>query len=302
MKKNLGDRIFKFIALLSSLFLVFLVIFLTLELFIYSLPSFKKFGFGFLIEKIWDPVAEKYGALPAIYGTIVTSLLALLIAFPISIGIAIFISELSPPFLKRPLSFIIELLGAIPSLIYGMWGLFSLAPLIQLKVGPFLQKVLGFLPFFQGYPIGVGYLTAGIVLAVMIIPTISSLSREIFMVVPIDQREAGYAIGMTKWEVIWKVVLGNAKSGIFAAGILGLGRALGEAVAVTMVIGNFPDIAISLFSPGVTITSVIINEFAEATGQLKISVLMELAFLLFIVTFLIMGLSRYYILRRIERR
>lgn len=302
MRKNLGDSIFKTIALLSSLFLIFLVIFLALELFIYSLPSFKKFGFSFLIEKVWDPVAEKYGALPAIYGTIITSILALLIAFPISIGIAIFISELSPPFLKRPLSFIIELLGAIPSLIYGMWGLFSLAPLIQLKVGPFLQKILGFLPFFQGYPIGVGYLTAGIVLSVMIIPTISSLSREIFMAVPMDQREAGYAIGMTRWEVIWKVVLGNTKSGIFAAGILGLGRALGEAVAVTMVIGNFPDISISLFSPGVTITSVIINEFAEATGQLKISVLMELAFILFVVTFLIMGFSRYYILKRVERR
>ncbi len=302
MKKNLGDKIFKGIALFSSLFVILLVFFLFVELLIYSFPSIKKFGIYFFIDKIWDPVTERYGALPAIYGTIVTSILALLIAFPLSIGIAIFISELAPPALKRPLSFIIELLGAIPSLIYGMWGLFSLAPLVQLKIGPFLQRILGFLPFFQGYPLGVGYLTAGIVLSVMIIPTISSLSREILMAVPIDQREAGYALGMTKWEVIWKIVLGNARSGIFAAGILGLGRALGEAVAVTMVIGNFPNISVSLFSPGVTITSVIINEFAEAAGQLKISVLMELALVLFLITFLIMGLARYYILKRIEGR
>ena len=302
MRRNFGDIIFKIIAILSSLILIALVVFLFIELLIYSIPSIEKFGIKFLIEKVWDPVAEKYGALPAIYGTLVTSFLALLIAFPLSIGIAIFISELSPPLLQRPLSFIIELLGAIPSLIYGMWGLFSLAPLIQLKVGPFLQKILGFLPFFQGYPIGVGYLTASLVLSIMIIPTISSLSREILMAVPKDQREAGYALGMTKWEVIWRVVLGNARSGVFAAGILGLGRALGEAVAVTMVIGNFYDIAISLFSPGVTITSVIINEFAEATGKLKISVLMELALILFLITFLVMGFARYYILKRTERR
>lgn len=302
MKKNLGDKIFKGIAFFSSLFVIILVFFLFVELLIYSFPSIKKFGIDFFIDKIWDPVTERYGALPAIYGTVVTSILALLIAFPLSIGIAIFISELAPPALKRPLSFIIELLGAIPSLIYGMWGLFSLAPLVQLKIGPFLQRILGFLPFFQGYPLGVGYLTAGIVLSIMIIPTISSLSREILMAVPIDQREAGYALGMTKWEVIWKIVFGNARSGIFAAGILGLGRALGEAVAVTMVIGNFPNISVSLFSPGVTITSVIINEFAEAAGQLKISVLMELALILFLITFLIMGLARYYILKRIEGR
>jgi phosphate transport system permease protein len=301
MSKNIGDKIFKGLAIFASLLLISLVISLFLSLVIYSIPSIKKFGFKFLIDKIWDPVADKYGALPAIYGTLVTSFLALLIAFPISIGIAIFISELAPIFLKRLFSFIIELLGAIPSLIYGMWGLFVLAPLVQLKIGPFIQKILGFLPFFQGYPMGVGYLTAGIVLSIMIIPTISSLSREILMAVPIDQREAGYALGMTKWEVISKVVLGNARSGIFAAGILGLGRALGEAVAVTMVIGNFHDISISLFSPGVTITSVIINQFAEATGELKLSVLMELALILFLITFLIMGFARYYILKRIVK-
>jgi len=299
---RIGDRIFKILAVFSSLIIVGLVTGLFIELLVTSIPSIKKFGIKFIIDTVWDPVAEKFGALPAIYGTLVTSLISLLISFPISIGIAIFLSELSPPFFKRTLSFIIELLGAVPSLIYGMWGLFTLSPLIQLKVGPFLQNILGFLPFFQGYPTGVGYLNAGVVLSIMIIPTISSLSREVFMAVPMDQREAGYALGMTKWEVIRKVVLGNAKSGIFAAGILGLGRALGEAVAVTMVIGNFYNISVSLFSPGVTITSVIINEFVEAVGGLKISALIELALILFVITFFIMGFARYYILKRIENK
>ena len=183
-----------------------------------------------------------------------------------------------------------------------MWGLFTLAPIIQFKVGPFLNKYLGFLPFFQGYPMGVSFLTAGIVLAIMIIPIISSISREIILAVPKEQREGALALGMTKWEIIWKVVLGNAKSGIFAGGLLGLGRALGETMAVTMVIGNSPQISLSLFSPGTTISSTIANEFTEAVGKLHLSSLIELALILFFITFFTIAFARYFIIRRIEKR
>ncbi len=302
MRKNIGERIFKNLTLLSSLIIILVMGAIFYELLIASIPSIKRFGWRFLIETIWDPVIEHFSALPSIYGTIITSIIALILGFPISIGIAIFISEICPYYLKQPLSFIIELLGAIPSIIYGMWGLFTLAPIIQIKIGPFLNKYLGFLPFFQGYPMGVGFLTAGIVLAIMIIPTISSISREIISAVPKEQREGALALGMTQWEMIWKVVLGNAKSGIFAGGILGLGRALGETMAVTMVIGNSPKISLSLFSPGYTISSTIANEFTEAVGKLHLSSLIELALILFFITFFTIALTRYFIIKRIEKR
>jgi phosphate transport system permease protein len=302
MKRDLGEKIFKGLTFISSILILISVAFIFYELIIGSLPSIKAFGWKFLLESIWDPIAERFSALPSIYGTIITSIIALIIGFPISIGIAIFISEICPYYLRQPLSFIIELLGAIPSIIYGMWGLFTLAPIIQLKIGPFLNKYLGFLPFFQGYPLGVGYLTAGIVLAIMIIPTISSISREIIMLVPKEQREGALALGMTKWEMISKVVLGNAKGGIIAGGMLGLGRALGETMAVTMVIGNAPNISISLFSPGYTISSTIANEFTEAVGKLHLSSLIELALILFFITFFTIAFTRYFIIKRIEKR
>ncbi len=302
MRKNIGEKIFKNLTLLSSLLIILMVGAIFCELLIASIPSIIRFGWRFLIETTWDPVAEYFSALPSIYGTIVTSLIALILGFPISIGIAIFISEICPYYLKQPLSFIIELLGAIPSIIYGMWGLFTLAPIIQLKIGPLLNKYLGFLPFFQGYSMGVGFLTAGIVLAIMIIPTISSISREIIAAVPKEQREGALALGMTQWEMIWKVVLGNAKSGILAGGILGLGRALGETMAVTMVVGNSPKISLSLFSPGYTISSTIANEFTEAVGKLHLSSLVELALILFFITFFTIALTRYFIIKRMEKR
>ncbi|MCS7201360.1 MAG: phosphate ABC transporter permease subunit PstC [Dictyoglomus sp.] len=301
-RKNIGEIIFKNLSLICSLLIIITVGAIFYELIIASIPSINKFGWKFLIETIWDPVAEHFGALPSIYGTLITSLIALILGFPISVGIAIFLAEICPYYLKRPLSFIIELLGAIPSIIYGMWGLFTLAPILQLKVGPFLNKYLGFTPLFQGYPMGVGFLTAGIVLAIMIIPTISSISREILLAVPREQREGALALGMTQWEMIWKIVLGNAKSGILAAGILGLGRALGETMAVTMVIGNSPQISLSLFSPGYTISSTIANEFTEAVGKLHLSTLIELALILFFITFFTIAFTRYFIIKRIERR
>lgn len=301
-RKNIGEIIFKNITLFLSLIVILLVGAIFWELLIASIPSIKNFGWKFLVEKIWDPVAERFSALPSIYGTIVTSTIAIILGFPISIGIAVFISEICPHYLKQPLSFIIELLGAIPSIIYGLWGLYTLAPIMQTKIGPFLNKYLNYLPFFQGYPMGVGFFTAGIVLAIMIIPTISSLSREILLAVPKEQREGALALGMTQWEMIWKIVLGNAKSGIFATGILGLGRALGETMAVTMVIGNSHQISLSFFSPGTTISSTIANEFTEAVGKLHLSSLIELALILFLITFFTIAFTRYFIIKRIERR
>jgi len=298
--RNTGEKIFKNLTILSSLVITIITIAIFIYLIIGALPSIKKFGLKFLWNTIWDPVAEQFSALPAIYGTIITSLLALIIGLPISLGIAIFLTEICPFRIRSTLSFIIELLGAIPSVIYGMWGLFTLSPIMQFKVGPFLNKYLGFIPLFSGYSIGVGYLTAGIVLSIMIIPIISSISREILSLVPKEQKEGALALGMTKWEMIRKVEIGNAKSGIIASAILGLSRALGETMAVTMVIGNSYQLSISLFSPGATIASTIANEFAEAFGKLHLSSLIELALILFLITFFTIAISRYVIIKRFE--
>ncbi|PMQ01417.1 MAG: phosphate ABC transporter permease subunit PstC [Dictyoglomus sp. NZ13-RE01] len=298
--RNTGEKIFKNLTILSSLVITIITIAIFIYLIIGALPSIKKFGLKFLWNTIWDPVTEQFSALPAIYGTIITSLLALIIGLPISLGIAIFLTEICPFRIRSTLSFIIELLGAIPSVIYGMWGLFTLSPIMQFKVGPFLNKYLGFIPLFSGYSIGVGYLTAGIVLSIMIIPIISSISREILSLVPKEQKEGALALGMTKWEMIRKVEIGNAKSGIIASAILGLSRALGETMAVTMVIGNSYQLSISLFSPGATIASTIANEFAEAFGKLHLSSLIELALILFLITFFTIAISRYVIIKRFE--
>ncbi|MBI3313673.1 MAG: phosphate ABC transporter permease subunit PstC [Candidatus Omnitrophica bacterium] len=261
----------------------------------FSWPAIQKFGWGFLISSHWDPVQEFYGALPFIYGTVVSSLLALLIAVPVSLGIAIYLSELAPQWIKTPLGFMIELLAAVPSIILGLWGIFVLVPLLRNTVEPFLGNYLGFLPLFQGPKYGVGMLAAGIILSIMIIPTISSISREVFSTIPVPLKEAALAIGSTRWEMVKMTILPYGRSGVLGAILLGLGRALGETMAVTMVIGNRPDIAVSLFAPSHSMAAVIANEFTEATSDMYLSALMEVALVLFALTLLLNILARLLI-------
>ena len=261
------------------------------ELVMASMPSFREFGLRFISSSEWDPVQHVYGALPFIWGTFYTSFIALLLALPVSLGIAIFLTELAPAWLRQPVGFLIELLAAIPSLIYGLWALFVLAPMVQHYIEPPLGK-FSFLPFFTGYPLGLGFMTAGIILAIMIVPTISAISRDLMYTVPEAQREGGLALGMTRWEVVSKVVIPYSRSGILGAVVLGLGRAMGETMAVTMVIGNTPKISLSLFEPGYTISSAIANEFTEAFKATHISALIELGLVLFIISFMVNILAK----------
>ncbi|HEY9204511.1 MAG TPA: phosphate ABC transporter permease subunit PstC [Candidatus Methanoperedens sp.] len=282
-----GDFIFKAVVGLFALGIIVLAFLLFRELFIESQLSRNTFGAGFLTDSTWDPVNEVFGALPFIFGTLVSSFLALLIAVPFSLGIAIFLSELAPEKLRTPLSFIIELLAAVPSVIIGLWGIFILAPFIRDYLAPPLSTYLGFLPLFQGPMYGPSMLTGGVILAIMIIPITSSVCREVIMTVPAHQREAALALGATGWETTRIAVLPYARSGIFGAVILGFGRAIGETMAVTMVIGNSPKISASLFSPSYTMASVIANEFVEATSKIYISSLVEIGFLLLLISVLI---------------
>ncbi len=282
-----GDFIFEVVVGLFALGIIVLAFLLFRELFIESTLSRDTFGLGFLTGSTWDPVNEVFGALPFIFGTLVSSFLALLIAVPFSLGIAIFLSELAPEKLRTPLSFIIELLAAVPSVIIGLWGIFVLAPFIRDYLAPPLSAYLGFLPLFQGPMYGLSMLTGGVILAIMIIPITSSVSREVIMTVPTHQREGALALGATGWEVTRIAVLPYARSGIFGAVILGFGRAIGETMAVTMVIGNSSRISASLFSPSYTMASVIANEFVEATSKLYISSLIEIGFLLLVVSIII---------------
>lgn len=297
------DTAFKGLTAFFAFILLLLSIGLLFKLILSSRLSFDAFGLKFLFSREWNPVQRLFGALPFIWGTFVSATLALIIALPISIGIAVFLSELAPVWMRKPVSFIIELLAAIPSVIYGLWGLFVLAPVMQNWVEPLLGKYLGFLPFFRGYPLGVGMLTGGIIIAIMIIPTISSISREVLSAVPSHQKEAALAIGMTRWEAIWRVMLPYGRSGIVGAIILGYGRALGETMAITMVIGNTPSISLSLFNPAYTIASVIANEFTEATEELYISSLIELGLILFFITFALNAIARLMLwrMKRFER-
>ena len=262
-----------------------------------SVLTFSKFGFGFFSGTNWDPNNEIFGALPFVYGTVLTSFLALLIAVPLGVGAAIFLAELAPANISSVLTFLVELLAAVPSVIYGLLAIFTLVPFMRDYVEPGLAATLGFLPFFQGQIFGVGYLTAAIILAVMTFPFIISISREALLDVPRDQREAALALGATKWESVWDVVLPNAKLGIIGSVFLGLARALGETMAVTMVIGNDPSIKASLFAPGYTIAAVIANEFAEASGNMHLSALVALAFVLFLLTMVINGAARLMLAR-----
>jgi phosphate transport system permease protein len=287
-----GDRLFKFAMLLCGLAVLAMLGLIVYELVLRSGPSWHAFGFKFFAGHDWDPVNEKFGALPFIYGTLVSSLLALLIAVPLSIGVAVFTTEMCPAALRGPLSFFVELLAAIPSVVYGLWAIFVLVPLLSNYIQPFLSKTLGWTGLFTGPPYGISMLAAGIILAIMIIPIISSITREVLMVVPQHQREAALALGATRWEMIRVGVLRNARAGIMGGIILGLGRALGETMAVTMVIGNRPEIAKSLFAPGYTMASVLANEFSEATGDVYLASLIEIGLALFLVTIVVNALAR----------
>jgi phosphate transport system permease protein len=270
-----------------------------------SLPALRKFGFGFLTSVRWNPVTEDFGAGVTIYGTLVTSLIAMLIGVPVSFGIALFITELCPRWLRRPLSTAVELLAAIPSIIYGMWGLFVLAPYLADHVQPWMTSHVGKWPLigalFQGPPMGIGVFTAGLILAIMVIPFISSVMRDVFLTVPGVLKESSYALGATTWEVNWNVVLPYAKVGVAGGIMLGLGRAMGETMAVTFVIGNAHHLSASLFMPGNTISSNLANEFTEAVGDLYTSSLIALGLILFVITCIVIGLSKL-MLRRLERR
>jgi len=289
---EIGDRIFKFIMLLCGLAVLATLGLIVYQLVIRSGPSWHAFGFKFFAGRDWDPVNEQFGAMPFIYGTLVSSLLALLIAVPLSIGVAVFTTEMCPAMLRKPLSFFVELLAAIPSVVYGLWAIFVLVPILSHYVEPFLSRTLGWTGFFEGAPYGISMLAAGIILAIMIVPIISSITREVLMVVPQHQREAALALGATRWEMIRVSVLRNARAGIMGGIILGLGRALGETMAVTMVIGNRPEIAKSLFAPGYTMASVLANEFSEATGDVYLSALIEIGLALFLVTIVVNALAR----------
>ncbi len=299
--KNLGDVFFERLTLLFAVLVFLLVILMVWEMYSNSLISIKKIGWHFLIGQTWDPVLRQiFGALPAIYGTLLSSFLALLIAVPLGISVAVFLSELSPGWLEKPLSFLTELLAGIPSVIYGLWGIFVLVPWLQQTVEPFLQNEFPNSPFFQGAPYGYGMLAAALILSIMVLPIIASISRDVLRSVPSTQREAAYALGATRWEVT-KIVLGNAKTGLLGAVMLGLGRAIGETMAVTMVIGNRPDISASLFSPAYTMASVLANEFTEATSNLYLGALIELGLVLFIITIIINIMARLLVWG-VERR
>jgi phosphate transport system permease protein len=287
-----GDRVFEGAMLLCGLAVLGTLVLIVFELMLRSGPSWHAFGFKFFAGHDWDPVSEKFGALPFVYGTLVSSLLALLIAVPLSVGVAVFTTEMCPKALRAPLSFFVELLAAIPSVVYGLWAIFVLVPILSDYVEPFLARTLGWTGLFEGPPYGISILAAGIILAIMIIPIISSITREVLMVVPQHQREAALALGATRWEMIRVGVLRNARAGIMGGIILGLGRALGETMAVTMVIGNRPEIAKSLFAPGYTMASVLANEFSEATGDVYLSALVEIGLALFLVTIVVNALAR----------
>jgi phosphate transport system permease protein len=257
-----------------------------------SREAIRAFGLRFLVTSRWDPVAGEFGALPFIYGTLLSSLLALLIAVPLSLGAAIFLAELAPAWIRPPVAFLIEMLAAVPSVVYGLWGIFVLVPWLRDWVQPALATTLGFLPLFQGPPYGIGMLAAGLILAIMVVPYITSVSREVLLAVPGSQREAALGIGATRWEATRIAVLRYGRSGLIGAILLGLGRALGETMAVTMVIGNRPEIAASLFAPGYTMASVLANEFTEATSDLYVSALVEIGLLLLAITVLVNGLAR----------
>ena len=286
-----GDTIFRAILLVAASLILLIVGAIIVMMTSNSMPTIREFGFSFLTSSEWNPSAGRFGALPFIYGTVVSSLIAVIISVPISLGVAVFMTEQASPRIARPIAFLVELLAAIPSVVYGLWGIFVLAPFVREHLGWFLQTYLGFIPLFQGRLTGIGMLTGGIILAIMITPIITAVIRDVLEAVPTVQREAALALGATKWETT-QIVLSNAASGIAGAIVLGLGRALGETMAVTMVIGNVPQITAKLFEPGYTIASVLAANFAEARDPLYFSALIEIGLILFLVTFVVNALAK----------
>jgi phosphate transport system permease protein len=292
-----GDEVAYLITFAAAATILLVTALLVFELYRNSAESRSAFGWSFLVTQTWDPVADQFGALPFIYGTVVTSALALIIGIPLGVGAAIFLAELAPPRLSDSLTFLIELLAAVPSVIYGLLGIFVLVPILR-EIEPAIRAVLGWTPLFKGPFYGVSLFSAGVVLSVMIVPFIISISREVILAVPADQREAALALGATRWETTWDVVIPYAKSGIMGSIFLALARSLGETMAVTMVIGNDPKIATSLFAPGYSIAAVIANEFTEATGAVYTSALIELGLVLFALTIVINALARLLVVGR----
>ena len=298
-RSRFADRVFYNVALLSALVIGLLFVLVAWMLFRGAHLSMAKFGWKFLVTSTWDPVAEQYGAWPFIYGTVISSVIALALAVPLSIGAAIFLTDLAPLWLRQPLASIIEMLAAVPSVIWGLWGIFVMVPWLRDHLFPLLKQYLGFLPLFQGPIYGVSMLAGGIVIAIMILPIVTSVSREILRAVPDLQREAAYGLGATRWEVTRIAVLSYARRGLLGAVVLGLGRALGETMAVTMVIGNRPEIAKSLFAPGYTLASVVANEFTEATTDMYLNALFELGLVLMGLT-IVVNLLALILIRTIE--
>lgn len=295
------DRLFRATTWLFAFLVLAVLVAILASLAVGAWPAIRTFGFGFLVSTEWNPVTDEFGALVPIFGTLATSTIALLIGVPVSFGIALFLTELSPVWLRRPLGIAVELLAAIPSIIYGMWGLFVLAPVLQERVQPWLIDHLGEAPgvgfLFQGAPMGIGVLTAGIILAIMVIPFIASVMRDVFEVVPPMLKESAYGLGATTWEVVRHVVLPYTKIGVVGGIMLGLGRALGETMAVTFVIGNAHQFSTSLMMPGNSIASALANEFTEATSDLHVAALIELGLILFFITFVVLALSKLLLLQ-----
>lgn len=294
------DSFFKGIVYLSALIILGLLLTIVGALFIGAKPALLQFGWSFFTSSEWNPVTERFGALAPIYGTVITSVIALIIAVPISFGVAIFLTEISPPFLKTPIGIAIELLAAIPSIIYGMWGLLVFAPFFSVNIQPWIQKLVGDIPYinllFEGPPIGIGVFTASLILAVMIVPFIASVMRDSFDQVPPLLKESAYGLGSTKWEVTQSVILPYTKVNVVSGIILGLARALGETMAVTFVIGNSHDLSPSLFRPGNTISSALANEFNEAIGEIYTASLVELGLVLFLITFIVLAIANFLLL------
>ena len=302
---KLGDSAFRNLTRAAAVLVLLLLSGVIVSLVVGAWPALSKFGPGFLVSERWNPVTENFGALAPIYGTLVTSLIAMLIAVPIALMIAMFLTELCPQFLRRPIGIAIELLAGIPSIIYGIWGLFVFAPFLQETLQPFLISTLGevpgIAPLFAGPPYGIGVLTAGLILAIMVLPFVTSISRDVFEAVPPVLKEAAYGVGCTTWEVVRYVVLPYTRVGVIGGVMLGLGRALGETMAVTFVIGNAHKVQASLIAPGTTISATIANEFTEAVGDIYTSSLIALGLILFVITFIVLAFARYLLLR-IERR
>jgi len=300
-RQRAADTGFRLVTLFFAVLVLAILGGVILSLIIGAMPALQTFGFGFVASEVWNPVTEKFGALAPIYGTLVTSLIAMLIGVPVSFGIAIFLTELCPPLLKRPLGIAIELLAGIPSIIYGIWGFFVLAPILQQTVQPFLIGTFGKLPLigslFAGPPYGIGIFTAGLILAIMVLPFITSIMRDVFETVPPLLKESAYGLGATTWEVVFKVVLPYSRVGVVGGVMLGLGRALGETMAVTFVIGNAHRISNSILAPGTTISASIANEFTEAVGDLYTSSLIALGLVLFVITFIVLAIAKIQLLR-----